>query len=94
VLPHTGRSYAAGEIVPAFHHVGVYAYTPAALASYMAAGTCALEQLEGLEQLRFLYHGQPVTCIEVDGRGRDFWELNTPEDVARIEAILAKEGIE
>lgn len=94
VLPHTGRSYGAHEIVPAFHHVGVYAYTPTALASYMALGPCALEMLEGLEQLRFLYHGLPVTCIEVDARGREFWELNTPEDVARIEALLAREGIE
>ncbi|MCC6002353.1 MAG: 3-deoxy-manno-octulosonate cytidylyltransferase [Pararhodobacter sp.] len=93
VLPYTGRSYAADEQVPAFHHVGVYAYTPAALADYMRAGPCALENLEGLEQLRFLYNGLPVTCVEVQAQGREFWELNNPEDVPRIEAVLQREGI-
>ena len=94
VLPYTGRTYGAQEQVPAFHHVGVYAYTPAALAAYMAAGPCALENLEGLEQLRFLYNGLPVTCVEVEAKGREFWELNNPEDVARIEAVLQREGLE
>lgn len=94
VLPYTGRIYGAAEQVPAFHHVGVYAYTPDALAAYMAAGPCALENLEGLEQLRFLYNGLPVTCVEVEADGREFWELNNPEDVARIEAVLHREGWE
>ncbi len=93
VLPYTGRTYGAGETVPAFHHVGVYAYTAAALSRYMSAGPCALEDLEGLEQLRFLHHGIPVTCVEVEARGREFWELNNPADVPRIEAVLAQEGI-
>ena len=94
VIPYTGRTYAEGETVPVFHHVGVYAYTPAALAAYRARGACALETLEGLEQLRFLDAGIPVRCVEVDARGRDFWELNNPADVARIEAAMAAEGIE
>lgn len=94
VLPYTGRTYAASEQVPAYHHVGVYAYTPAALAAYMAAGPCELENLEGLEQLRFLFNGLPVTCVEVEAQGREFWELNNPEDVARIEAVLKREGWE
>lgn len=93
VLPYTGRTYTGAEQVPAFHHVGVYAYTPKALAAYMLAGACELENLEGLEQLRFLYHGLPVTCVEVEAQGRAFWELNNPEDVARIEAVLQREGI-
>lgn len=93
VLPYTGRRFGAGEAVPAFHHVGVYAYTPTALAAYMAAGPCELENLEGLEQLRFLFNGLPVTCVEVKAQGREFWELNNPEDVPRIEAVLQREGI-
>ncbi len=92
VLPYTGRKYGPLEQVPAFHHVGVYAYTPEALSRYMTAGACDLETLEGLEQLRFLYNGLPVTCVEVEAQGREFWELNNPEDVARIEAVLKREG--
>ena len=74
--------------IPVFHHVGVYAYRPAALAAYVATPVCALETLEGLEQLRFLHAGTPVRCVEVDARGRVFWELNNPSDVPRIEKAL------
>lgn len=74
--------------IPVFHHVGVYAYRPEALAAYVATPACQLEKLEGLEQLRFLHNGTPVRCVEVDARGRLFWELNNPEDVARIEGAL------
>lgn len=87
VLPYI----APGQIpdpLPVFHHVGVYAYRPAALREYVKRGTCELEELEGLEQLRFLDAGIPVRCVEVSARGRVFWELNNPTDVARIEAAL------
>ncbi len=73
---------------PVFHHVGAYAYRLAALERYMAMPPTPYEQSEGLEQLRFLESGVPVRCVEVDGRGRVFWELNNPEDVARIEREL------
>ena len=76
--------------VPVFHHVGVYAYRPAALAAYAGWPMGPLERREGLEQLRFLENGAPVACVEVEARGRTFWELNNPEDVARIEAVLAE----
>lgn len=74
--------------IPVFHHVGVYAYRPEALATDVATPVCQLETLEGLEQLRFLHAGIPVRCVEVDARGRVFWELNNPTDVPRIEKAL------
>lgn len=74
--------------IPVYHHVGVYAYRPDALQAYVDTPPCQLEQLEGLEQLRFLHAGIPVRCVEVNARGRLFWELNNPNDVARIEAAL------
>jgi len=77
--------------IPVFHHVGVYAYRPAALAAYIGLPPGPLELLElleGLEQLRFVENGVPVACVEVEGRGRVFWELNNPADIARIEAAL------
>lgn len=73
-----------------FHHVGLYAYRPHALKAYGALPQGPLEQLEGLEQLRFLENGLPVTCVEVEARGAVFWELNNPEDIPRIESILAQ----
>lgn len=89
VIPYTGRAYAADETTPVFHHVGVYAYRPAALLAYPSWPVGPLETLEGLEQLRFLEQGRPVLCVEVQSRGRQFWELNNPSDVAVIEAMLS-----
>ncbi len=92
VIPYTGRDYAAEEPTPVFHHVGVYAYRPAALADYPAWPIGPLEVLEGLEQLRFLENNRNVLCVEVNAEGREFWELNNPSDVAVIEAMLVKQA--
>jgi 3-deoxy-manno-octulosonate cytidylyltransferase (CMP-KDO synthetase) len=92
VIPYTGRDYGDDELTPVFHHVGVYAYRPAALAAYPAWPMGPLETLEGLEQLRFLENGRQVLCVQVQARGRQFWELNNPSDVPRIEAMMAEMG--
>lgn len=84
---------APDDAVPVFHHVGCYAYRPEALRRYAAWEEGALEKREGLEQLRFLENGVPVRCVEVEARGRSFWELNNPSDIALIEDIMMKEGI-
>ncbi|MGB3316278.1 MAG: manno-octulosonate cytidylyltransferase [Albidovulum sp.] len=93
VIPYTGRTFDDEEATPVFHHVGVYAYRPAALSAYPGWATGPLETLEGLEQLRFLEQGRRVLCVEVEARGRDFWELNNPEDVPRIERMMAAMGM-
>jgi len=74
-------------------HLGVYAFRPAALAAYAALPPSLLEQAEGLEQLRFLEAGLPVRVVPVDGVGWDCIELNNPQDVAPIEAVLMARGI-
>jgi 3-deoxy-manno-octulosonate cytidylyltransferase (CMP-KDO synthetase) len=92
VIPYTGKTYADDAETPVFHHVGVYAYRPAALAAYPAWPIGPLETLEGLEQLRFLENGRQVLCVLVQAQGRQFWELNNPSDVAVIEAMMAEMG--
>jgi 3-deoxy-manno-octulosonate cytidylyltransferase (CMP-KDO synthetase) len=94
VIPFTGREYAAEAPTPVFHHVGVYAYRPETLLAYPGWPVGPLETLEGLEQLRFLENGRRVLCVEVEARGRQFWELNNPSDVPRIEAMMAAMGLE
>ena len=93
VIPFTSRLYAEAEPTPVFHHVGVYAFRPGALAAYPGWQPGPLETLEGLEQLRFLENERQVLCVEVQARGRLFWELNNPEDVPRIEAMLAEMAV-
>ncbi|WP_071674271.1 3-deoxy-manno-octulosonate cytidylyltransferase [Nioella nitratireducens] len=92
VIPYTSKAYAPDAPTPVFHHVGVYAYRPWALHAYPDWEVGTLETLEGLEQLRFLEAGHKVHCVEVEAKGRKFWELNNPEDVPRIEAMLAEMG--
>ncbi|MEP5731665.1 MAG: manno-octulosonate cytidylyltransferase [Sulfitobacter sp.] len=94
VIPFTSETYAASDATPVFHHVGVYAYRPSALAAYPSWPTGPLEKLEGLEQLRFMENGRSVLCVEVEAKGREFWELNNPEDVTKLEAMMAKMGHE
>ena len=94
VVPFTDATYAEGDATPVFHHVGVYAYRPWALHAYPDWAVGPLERLEGLEQLRFLEAGHKVLCVEVEARGRRFWEVNNPEDVPRLEAMMARMGID
>ncbi len=94
VIPHTFETYGDDEPTPVWHHVGCYAYRPDALAAYANREAGPLETLEGLEQLRFLEHGIPILCVEVESKGQAFWELNNPQDKPKIEAMLRKMGIE
>ena len=94
VVPYTAKTYSNEEETPVFHHVGVYAYRPSALAAYPLWTAGPLEKMEGLEQLRFLEQDRPVLCVEVQAKGRQFWELNNPEDVPRLEKMMAEMGVE
>lgn len=94
VIPFTSKPYGATEPTPVYHHVGVYAYRPDALAAYPSWDSGPLEQLEGLEQLRFLENGRKVLCVEVEARGRQFWELNNPEDVPKLEQMMLAMGLD
>ncbi len=93
VIPFTSKTYSNDAETPVFHHVGVYAYRPDSLREYALAKAGPLETLEGLEQLRFLENGKRILCVEVQAKGRQFWELNNPEDVPRLEAMRADMGL-
>ncbi|MEM0907792.1 MAG: manno-octulosonate cytidylyltransferase [Pseudomonadota bacterium] len=94
VVPYADGIETEGDAQGVFHHVGLYAYRPAALTQYMAWEPGHLERREGLEQLRFLENGAQIQCVEVEARGRPFWELNNPVDVERIERALSDAGID
>lgn len=83
----------SGEKPPVRRHVGLYAYTYEALEAYFELEPSPYEVAEGLEQMRFLHHRIPVKMVEVDYRGRRSTSgVDSPEDVARVEAILAEFG--
>jgi 3-deoxy-manno-octulosonate cytidylyltransferase (CMP-KDO synthetase) len=88
IIPHVAPE--ATPIQPVLLHVGVYAYRPAALATYLDAGPAPLELQEGLEQLRFLDAGLPVGVAHCAAPAWDMFELNNPTDVPLIETQLAR----
>ena len=75
-------------------HLGLYAYRPSALAAYAATPPSPLEELEGLEQLRFLEGDAPVRVVSFAPPDWDCIELNNPHDVPIIEANLRKARLE
>lgn len=94
LIPYLPKGALDGEMTPVRLHIGVYAYRPRALATYVATPLSELEGLEGLEQLRFLAAGIPVDVVEVETPPFALRELNNPEDVAPIEEALAAAGLE
>jgi len=94
LIPHFPAGALDGEMSPVKLHVGVYAYRPSALATYAATAPSELEELEGLEQLRFLAAGIRVAVADVEAPPFVLRELNNPEDVAPIEEALASAGLE
>jgi 3-deoxy-manno-octulosonate cytidylyltransferase (CMP-KDO synthetase) len=92
VIPHID----AAQADPARHvhlHLGVYAYRPDALARYAATPPSPLEELEGLEQLRFLEAGQGVLVVPFAPIAWDCIELNNPADIPAMETVLRQRGI-
>lgn len=68
-------------------HIGLYAYKRAFLNRFCDAGPCALELAEGLEQLRALHLGARIKVVRLEA---DSWGVDTPEDVRKIEMIIAE----
>jgi len=71
-----------------WQHVGLYAYRREFLETYVKLPPTPAERSEALEQLRALEHGYAIRCAVIDG-----WRsvpVDTPEDVARVEAALAE----
>ena len=65
-----------------YKHLGIYAYTAAALKRFFALEASPLEQLEKLEQLRFLENGIPMTVVETTA---DTIHVDTEEDLQRVD---------
>lgn len=69
-----------------FKHIGLYAYTRAALALFHRLPQSSLELAEKLEQLRFLQNGIPILVAETP---YDTVGVDTEADLQRVIALLA-----
>ena len=93
VLPFFPASAALASNPPVHLHLGIYAYRQSALQLYRGAPACELEQLEGLEQLRFLDLAIPIRVVRLEKLSWDPIELNNPSDTQAIERVLLRRGI-
>jgi len=74
------------ERVAYFKHLGLYVYRRDVLLRFSKLPPTARERAERLEQWRFLENGIPIRVVET---AHDSVGIDTPEDLARAEAILA-----
>jgi 3-deoxy-manno-octulosonate cytidylyltransferase (CMP-KDO synthetase) len=83
---------AAGGLSPVLQHIGLYGYARAALERIAALPESPHERLEGLEQLRFLENGLSVHAVLVEPSALHSAGIDTPEDAAHAERLLALHG--
>jgi 3-deoxy-manno-octulosonate cytidylyltransferase (CMP-KDO synthetase) len=68
-------------------HLGLYVFQREALLEYPTLPQGELERIEQLEQLRWLENGWKIRVTEVE---QDAVSVDVPEDVKRVEELLAK----
>jgi len=73
-----------------YKHLGLYAYTRAALEAFSRLPISQLEVDESLEQLRFLQNGIPVVVVETR---QDTVGVDTEEDFKKVEQYFRERGI-
>ena len=83
VIPHRRES---GDPANGLYwqHLGIYAYTRAALARWISLPPCAAEQAERLEQLRALYYGLTIGVARLEEPALP--GVDTADDLRRAEA--------
>jgi 3-deoxy-manno-octulosonate cytidylyltransferase (CMP-KDO synthetase) len=74
--------------LPAYRHIGIYAYRAAFLAGYAQLEPAPIEQFEALEQLRALWHGHrisvAITAVAPHAG------VDTAADLERVKTLLAR----
>jgi 3-deoxy-manno-octulosonate cytidylyltransferase (CMP-KDO synthetase) len=74
---------------PFLKHLGIYGYRREVLLRLVRFPVSPLEAAEKLEQLRALENGIPIAVVKV---AYDSVGVDTPEDVARVELLLRRQG--
>ncbi len=68
-------------------HIGLYAYQAGFLRRFPQLAISPLEQIEALEQLRVLWHGERIVVHVSESRPGP--GVDTPEDLERVRALFA-----
>ncbi len=68
-----------------FKHLGIYAYRKRSLERFVKLPEGRLEAIEKLEQLRALEYGYRIKVVETV---HESMAVDTPDDIAKVEAVL------
>ena len=69
-----------------FGHIGIYGFSKKSLKEFCGLSDAAIEDIEGLEQLRAIHHQKKITMLKVTSTG---FGIDTKEDLERaIEIFL------
>ncbi len=80
------------KLSPVFRHIGLYGYRVEALERFNEIGLGYYEQMEGLEQLRFLENGMVVHAEEVQPPTLSMSGVDTPSDAELAAQLIGKFG--
>jgi 3-deoxy-manno-octulosonate cytidylyltransferase (CMP-KDO synthetase) len=72
-----------------WRHLGLYAYRAGALSQFASLSPSPAEQLEQLEQLRWLHHGHQIRCVILNQAPPP--GVDTPEDLAVVRKAFEKQ---
>ena len=72
---------------PALRHIGLYAYRAGFLRRFPQLSVSPLEQIESLEQLRVLWHGERIAVLTTPSAPPG--GVDTPDDLARVRRHFA-----
>ncbi|MDR1497632.1 MAG: 3-deoxy-manno-octulosonate cytidylyltransferase [Puniceicoccales bacterium] len=84
-LPIT--EWLADGSVSYFSHIGVYGYTRDSVVTYASLPISRLEQIESLEQLRFIEHGKTFQTVETDYHPVS---IDTPDDMEKARQLFTR----
>ncbi|MBT7956030.1 MAG: 3-deoxy-manno-octulosonate cytidylyltransferase [Rhodospirillaceae bacterium] len=77
--------YPMAETMQRSVHVGLYAFSRAALLRFPELERGPVERAESIEVMRYLEHGHRIACVPVEPGSIG---VDTPEDLVEVEAIL------
>ena len=78
------------EGLPAYHHIGLYAYRAGFLKAFPALERAPIEAFESLEQLRALWHGYAIRVIVLKENLPA--GVDTKEDLERVRKIFSRQS--
>jgi 3-deoxy-manno-octulosonate cytidylyltransferase (CMP-KDO synthetase) len=89
-LPNRSRTPPAAGEPWGMKHLGLYVFRRESLLAFASRSPSLLENIEKLEQLRFLDAGDGIVVIETE---HDSVGVDTPAELAEVERLIAQESM-